>query len=62
MTLLEVGQLTVRFGRRQRTAIQDVAFSIEQSARLGLIGESGSGKTVTALALMGLLPQNATVT
>jgi peptide/nickel transport system ATP-binding protein len=62
MTLLEVEQLTVRFGRRQRTAIHDVSFSIEQSARLGLIGESGSGKTVTALALMGLLPQNATVT
>ncbi|MDR1432356.1 MAG: ABC transporter ATP-binding protein [Propionibacteriaceae bacterium] len=61
MTLLEVEGLSVRFGRRRRRAIEDVSFAIEPSQRLGLIGESGSGKTVTALALMGLLPQNAAV-
>ncbi|MDR1712511.1 MAG: ABC transporter ATP-binding protein [Propionibacteriaceae bacterium] len=62
MSLLEVSGLTVRFGRRQVVAIDDVSFTLGEQERLGIIGESGSGKTVTALALMGLLPENAAVT
>lgn len=57
--LLQVNHLRVDFGRRRRVAVDDVSFSIERGGRLGLIGESGSGKTVTALAIMGLLPDNA---
>ena len=60
MTLLEVRDLTVSFGRRQ-PAVRGVTFALEQGQRLGIIGESGSGKTVTALAVMGLLADNATV-
>ena len=61
MTLLEVRDLTVAFGRH-RPVIRDVSLTLGAEDRLGLIGESGSGKTVTALAVMGLLPENARVT
>jgi len=61
MSLIEVDGLSVDFGRRRRQAVRDVSFRLDAGERLGLIGESGSGKTVTALAIMGLLPQNAHV-
>jgi peptide/nickel transport system ATP-binding protein len=59
-SLLEVTDLGVRFGHRRIEAVRAVSFSLEPGQRLGVIGESGSGKTVTALAVMGLLPENAT--
>ncbi len=62
MSLLEVRDLRVSFGRRKIEAVRGVDFEIAEGQRLGVIGESGSGKTVTALALMGLLPDNATAT
>ncbi|HZF79930.1 MAG TPA: ABC transporter ATP-binding protein, partial [Rubrivivax sp.] len=42
-------------------ALRDVSFSLDRGQKLGLIGESGSGKSITALALMGLLPEGALV-
>ncbi len=62
MSLLQVTDLTVSFGRRRAVAVDSVSFELGQGQRLGIIGESGSGKTVTALALMGLLPETAHVT
>ncbi len=59
--LLEVTDLTVAFGRRT-PAVRGVSFTVAPGQRLGLIGESGSGKTVTSLAIMGLLPEYARVT
>jgi ABC-type dipeptide/oligopeptide/nickel transport system ATPase component len=59
MALLEVADLRLDFGRRRRVALDGIGFSIEPGQRLGLIGESGSGKSVTALAVMGLLPDHA---
>ena len=59
-SLLEVRDLTVAFGRHA-PVVRGVDLSLDAGARLGLIGESGSGKTVTALAVMGLLPENARV-
>ncbi|MGI8456534.1 MAG: ABC transporter ATP-binding protein [Propionibacteriaceae bacterium] len=56
--LLEVSELSVRFGARP--VLQHVSFAVPAGGRLGLIGESGSGKSVTALAIMGLLPDSAT--
>jgi oligopeptide/dipeptide ABC transporter ATP-binding protein len=42
-------------------AVRGVSLGVERGARLGLVGESGCGKTTTLLALMGLLPANAWV-
>jgi len=61
MSLIDVDHLSVDFGRRRVPAVRDVSFSLQAGERLGLIGESGSGKSVTALAIMGLLPENAHV-
>ncbi|MFC4591022.1 ATP-binding cassette domain-containing protein [Sphaerisporangium corydalis] len=58
--VLEVIGLTVRSGEG-RALVSDLSFAIEPGARLGLIGESGSGKSLTALAIMGLLPAGMTV-
>jgi peptide/nickel transport system ATP-binding protein len=59
--LLEVTDLRILFGRSRREVVHGISFSLEPGERLGLIGESGSGKTVTALAIMGLLADNAYV-
>lgn len=59
--LLEVTDLRIAFGRSRREVVHGVSFTLEPGERLGLIGESGSGKTVTALAVMGLLAENAYV-
>ncbi|MGI5291429.1 ABC transporter ATP-binding protein [Nonomuraea polychroma] len=40
--------------------VRDVSFEIGPGERVGLIGESGSGKSLTALSLMGLLPEGVT--
>lgn len=42
-------------------AVRQVSFELQRGDTLGLIGESGCGKSLTALALMGLLPDNAQV-
>jgi peptide/nickel transport system ATP-binding protein len=60
-SLLEVRDLRVDFGRRRAEAVRGLSFTLDAGERLGVIGESGSGKTVTALAVMGLLPENAHV-
>lgn len=57
---LDVTNLSVAFGAKQ--IIHGVSFSVAAGERLGIIGGSGSGKTVTALAIAGLLPREATVT
>ncbi|WP_316667588.1 ABC transporter ATP-binding protein [uncultured Propionibacterium sp.] len=59
--LLDVRDLRIDFGRRRIEALHGIGFRIGEGARVGLIGESGSGKSVTALATMGLLPDNAHV-
>lgn len=53
--LLEVADLGVTAG--DRTLLTEVGFRLGVGERLGLIGESGSGKSLTALSLMGLLPE-----
>lgn len=56
--LLKVEHLTLRAG--EQTLVSDLSLTITPGARVGLIGESGSGKSLTALAAIGLLPQGIT--
>ncbi|WNM42164.1 ABC transporter ATP-binding protein [Micromonospora halotolerans] len=60
MSLLDVRDLSVVFqrrGERPFTAVDKVSFSVEPGQTVGLVGESGCGKSVTSLAIMGLLPR-----
>ena len=61
--LIEVEDLGVRLNtsRGAAQAVRKVSFSLLRGETLGLVGESGCGKSVTALALMGLLPDSAVV-
>ena len=49
-------------GTRRHRLVSDVSFALAPGERVGLIGESGSGKSLTALAIMGLLPDGVTAT
>ncbi|MBC7415652.1 MAG: ABC transporter ATP-binding protein, partial [Herminiimonas sp.] len=57
--LLEVRDLTTRFrvDGGEFTAVDGVSFSVEAGKTLGIVGESGCGKSVTSLSIMGLLPK-----
>lgn len=54
--LLEVRNLSIRYGKKGPLAVDDVSFSIARGETLGLIGESGSGKTTIGRAILGLVP------
>jgi len=58
MSLLDVSGLTVSAGRQR--LVDDVSFTIAQGERVGVIGESGSGKSVASLAITGLLADSLT--
>ena len=64
MPLLEVSNLRIRLQthRGPADAVRGVSFSLARGETLGLIGESGCGKSITAMSLMGLLPESAQVT
>ncbi|MFD1006557.1 ABC transporter ATP-binding protein [Oceanisphaera ostreae] len=59
--LLEVEHLAVSFATENGRfrVVDDVSFSLNAGQTLGLVGESGCGKSVTALSLLGLLPRPA---
>lgn len=62
--LLEVDELVMTYavkGGTKVSAIDNVSFSLRQGEALGIVGESGCGKTSVALSLMRLLPENAVV-
>lgn len=60
MSLLKINNLLVKIG--DVTPVDDVSFSINAGETLALLGESGCGKSMTALALMRLLPQGGVIT
>src|SRR5205823_10621236 len=57
--LLEIVHLDVTFG--SIAAVRDLSFSIATGESLGVVGESGSGRSVTSLAIMRLLPPQARI-
>lgn len=63
MNLLDVQDLRIELPtqRGPALAVLDVSFSLARGDTLGLVGESGCGKSLTAMALMGLLPEGARV-
>ena len=56
--LLDVDHLTVNYELEDETveAVRDVSFKVEKGKTLGLVGETGAGKTTTALAILNLIP------
>lgn len=61
--LLEVKDLCIRFPRHGDVNVVDhVSFSVPAGETMGLVGESGCGKSITSLAVMGLLDPKATIT
>ena len=63
MPLLDIKNLSVRLQtqRGPADAVRDINFTLARGETLGLVGESGCGKSITALSLMGLLPENASL-
>ena len=59
MALVEIDRLTIAFDGHE--AVSDLSLHIERGDRFGIIGESGSGKSLTALSIAGLLPDAAQV-
>ena len=61
--ILEVKNLKTIFKSRGQEvqAVRGVSFSVQKGEIMGLVGESGSGKSVTMKAVMGILPENATI-
>jgi oligopeptide/dipeptide ABC transporter ATP-binding protein len=59
VALLEVTDLATHFYTREGEvrAVDGVSFSLERGKTLGIVGESGCGKSVTALSIMGLIPK-----
>ncbi|WP_278921104.1 MULTISPECIES: ABC transporter ATP-binding protein [Pseudophaeobacter] len=57
MSLLSVRDLSVKFAMRDNTvtALNQISFDLAKGERLGIVGESGAGKSITGFALMNLL-------
>jgi len=56
--VLEVNDLTVHYVLEEETveAVNDISFSLERGKTLGVVGETGAGKTTTALSILRLIP------
>jgi peptide/nickel transport system ATP-binding protein len=60
--LLRVENLTVQFPtdkKKMLTAVNNISFHLNKSETVALVGESGCGKSVTSLSIMGLIPKHA---
>lgn len=64
MTILEVKNLNLGFQCEEifRPALFDVSFSLEKGKMLSLVGESGCGKTMSAMSILNLIPKTAKIT
>ncbi len=57
--MIEVKNLTVSFDNKK--VVDNLSFEIEKGEVLGVVGQSGSGKSISALAMLGLLPKTAVI-
>jgi oligopeptide transport system ATP-binding protein len=64
MALLSVRDLEVRFFTRRATiyAVSGISFDLGRGETLGIVGESGCGKSVSSLAMLGILPKTGRIT
>jgi peptide/nickel transport system permease protein len=62
--ILEVKNLSIRFPERfgDTRIVDNVSFTVREGETMALVGESGCGKSITSLAIMGLLPKTASIT
>jgi len=62
--LLELTDMEVAFtiGKRAYPALQQISFQVNEKETVGIVGESGCGKSLTSLSVMGLLPETAAMT
>lgn len=61
MSLLRIRGLTISYAGNKQNVVNDLSFDVEAAESVGIVGESGAGKSQTALAIMGLLPANARI-
>ena len=59
MSLLEIKDLTIHFPTEEGDvrAVNGISLSVEEGKTLGLVGETGAGKTTTALGILRLVPE-----
>ena len=62
-TILQVENLSIRFPQRygDTPIVQNVSFAVREGETMALVGESGCGKSITSLAIMGLLGKSAEI-
>ena len=56
--------LSIRFPNRygEIPLVDNISFTVNEGETMGLVGESGCGKSITAFSIMGLLPKTAKIT
>ena len=59
--VLALSQLNVQFAGSPVSVLDNISLQVHAGETLALVGESGCGKSITSLALMGLLPASAQV-
>ncbi|WGE90117.1 dipeptide/oligopeptide/nickel ABC transporter permease/ATP-binding protein [Actinobacillus arthritidis] len=62
--ILQVKNLSIRFPNRygEIPLVDNISFTVHEGETMGLVGESGCGKSITAFSIMGLLPKTAQIT
>lgn len=59
--MLQFDSVSVRFGEHHVQAVDDVTFTVSDGERCVVVGETGSGKSVLLLSVLGLLPETAKI-
>ena len=52
--------IKAKLKKSEKILTKDISFTLNECESLAIVGETGSGKTITALSIMGLIPENIT--